>query len=169
MGTWDDAYVEIDESDEIKFDLIPEGQYAGTIQRMTTGKSKKGDPNIKLDCRVVSENPAWNNTCLYVWYTFAPKAINIARQQIRAVLGDEKLSHGQKITGPEFIELVKEMQWETYPDDNPNTGTLRDLLFTVTHRKTQGYGTQNNLSKIGKLPDGWEEPDEADSEWYTDI
>ena len=163
---WNQYQLEIDETDVVKFDVVPPGDYIGRVMRLTSGLSKKKDPQVKLDCRIVSSDPTINNTCLYRWMTFSPAAINMCRQELRAVLGEEILPHGQSITGVEFIELCKRLQWESYPNDNPETGTLRDLLFTVATREHPKYGKQNDLRAIRALPDSFEETVQPDPDQH---
>ena len=162
---WESHELEVDAGDELKFDPIPRGEYAATIYRVTSGYSKKKDPQMKLDIRIVSNNPEYNNTCIYNWFTFSPGAINIARQNIRGVLGSEKLEHGAKITGSEFVELVKEMQYASWPNDNPDTGELREILVYVDHRENPQYGVQNTIKSMKCMLDGWEEPVRSVSEF----
>ena len=151
-----------DDADELKWNAVPEGEYAATIDNLEAGRSKgTGAPQVTLDVRLVSEHSEINNTSVTVWFTYSGKAMSMARQKIRGVLGPSKLEHGQSCTFEEMVDLCKEMQWIDGNDDVA-TGTKRDILVYIDHRIYKGE-KQNNITWMKALSDSWEEPNREET------
>ena len=158
----DEGYVyTVDDADDVKWDLIPEGNwYLVDINKREASRSKNsGNQMVKFYFRVISKYPKVNNTEINMWLTFSERAMRVGKAHIRGVLGDDAMVHGSSISWETILTLTEKMEWASYPLVGDEIGEKRQMLALVGNQENPPYQPQNVIKKLKAVPEIWEEED----------